>query len=974
MHAKLHWNGRSFLTCIACVICIFAVRTGTAQSGTWAVLTNQPPYPVDTLFLMTDGTVLANGDWSHGASQSWYKLAPDASGSYVNGAWTAMAVSHVPRLYYASSVLIDGRLLVSGGAVSTTGRYGRSNITTTEAYDPILNVWTYINPPAYWTHVGDAPCCTLPDGTVLLGSIDNTNTAIYNPSTDTFSAGPTKSDTTSSDESWALLPNNTVLVVESHNHPAAEKYLFSNSSFNSAGTVVADLVDPSLYRVGAAVVRPDGTAFCIGATNVTDIYTMPTDPTTQTGTWTQGPALPSGLGAEDAPAALLPDGNVLFTLGPTGTVNGPTTFFEFDGAHINQVSSTGDSTIDSSPPYYGRMLVLPTGQVMYTCGTSGDRNVYVYTPSGSASPTWAPVITNVSATLQGGGTYTLQGEQLNGLSQGTFYGDDAAAATNYPLVRLTNTSTGGVVYCRTHDHSTMGIATGSAVESTSFDVPITVPTGTYDLAVVANGIASAPVTVSATGANAATLSTVAVNPTSVAGGASSTGTVTLSAVQSVDTFVKLTSRNVTAAQVPASITIPAGQTSGTFTVTTNVVNLDTSLLVIATSANTVSTSLKVQGLSVTSFTVNPNTIPSYGEVTGTVTISGNAVGSGAVVSLSSSPLYEAYLPSTVTVPAGSNTVSFAVGAGFADNSYTVTLTATFNGGSQSTSLTVTPSDGNLADVSMSPSTVTGGSSSTGTVTVAYLQYSDTYVSLSSSNTAVAQVPSSVTIPAGQTSATFTVTTSAVSTPTTVTISAASGLNTVTGNLTVQGVTISSVSANPSSVKGGQQSTGTVTLGSPASQSMTVKLSSSRTSAATVPSTVTIPAGSSSANFTISTSAVATDTKVTITATLNGSSVKTVLTVTGPHLSSFTLNPTTVKGGNLSVGTVTIDSTSPFGETVKVHSSKPTVASVPATVTIQPGKTSATFTVTTYPVTTTTAVTISVTFNGKTLSQRLSVTP
>ena len=44
-------------------------------------------------------------------------------------------------------------------------------------------------------------------------------------------------------------------------------------------------------------------------------------------------------------------------------------------------------------------------------------------------------------------------------------------ATNYPLVRITNNSTHHVFYARTHDHSTMGVATGSATVSTNFDVP-----------------------------------------------------------------------------------------------------------------------------------------------------------------------------------------------------------------------------------------------------------------------------------------------------------------------------------------------------------------------------------------------------------------------------------------------------------------------------------------------------------------------
>ena len=75
------------------------------------------------------------------------------------------------------------------------------------------------------------------------------------------------------------------------------------------------------------------------------------------------------------------------------------------------------------------------------------------------------------------------------------FGDEYQNATNYPLVRITNNSTKHVFYARTHDHSTMGVATGTKVVSTHFDVPKTIDTGASTLVVVANGIASKPVNV-----------------------------------------------------------------------------------------------------------------------------------------------------------------------------------------------------------------------------------------------------------------------------------------------------------------------------------------------------------------------------------------------------------------------------------------------------------------------------------------------
>ena len=97
--------------------------------------------------------------------------------------------------------------------------------------------------------------------------------------------------------------------------------------------------------------------------------------------------------------------------------------------------------------------------------------------------------------LTGGVTYTITGTQFNGLSGGSAFGDESQNATNYPLVRITNGATGHVFYAKTHGNSTMGVATGSALTYTSFDVPNLIEAGASTIQVVANGIPSAPVSV-----------------------------------------------------------------------------------------------------------------------------------------------------------------------------------------------------------------------------------------------------------------------------------------------------------------------------------------------------------------------------------------------------------------------------------------------------------------------------------------------
>jgi hypothetical protein len=454
---------------------------GGIMSGTWQQLSHQPSFGAGTMLLLTDGTVLA---FQSNGKEVW-KLAPDQSGNYVNGTWTQLASMAHTRLYFASAVLADGRVLVAGGEYSDAG----SDTKDCQVYNPVLNQWATINAPAGWTAVGDAPCSMLPDGRVLLGSIGTTATAVFDPATDAFTAAAAKDDA-SSEETWTLLPDETVLSVECRNHPKAEKYVIAADKWVSAGTLPVDLVQASSIEIGPAILMTDGRLFAIGATGNTAVYTPP-PVANQVGAWASGPVFPNDaagkpLEAKDAPACLMPNGKVLCTAAPAGeggSYPSGTRFFEYDGSHLNEITGPVNAT---GPAYVGRMLLLPTGQVLYA---DGSKTVSVYSPDGAAQEDWRPEITDYPHHIRAKQTYTLRGRLLNGLSQACSYGDDATMATNYPIVRLV-TAGGHVVYCRTFDHSTMGVATGQAIESTQFKVPLGVPNGPAELCVIANGISS----------------------------------------------------------------------------------------------------------------------------------------------------------------------------------------------------------------------------------------------------------------------------------------------------------------------------------------------------------------------------------------------------------------------------------------------------------------------------------------------------
>src|SRR5947208_17061592 len=104
--------------------------------------------------------------------------------------------------------------------------------------------------------------------------------------------------------------------------------------------------------------------------------------------------------------------------------------------------------------------------------------------------------------------------------------------------------------------------------------------------------------------------------------------------------------------------------------------------------------------------------------------------------------------------------------------------------------------------------------------------------------------------------------------------------------------------NPAALTGGANSTGTVTLSAAApAGGAVVALTSNNLNAATVPASVTVAAGATTARFTVATKTVTVGTAAIITPTYNGIS-KPVGVVVNPPLVSLTLNPSVLiaRGG------------------------------------------------------------------------------
>jgi hypothetical protein len=350
------------------------------------------------------------------------------------------------------------------------------------------------------------------------------------------------------------------------------------------------------------------------------------------------------------------------------------------------------------------------------------------------------------------------------------------------------------------------------------------------------------------------------------------------------------------------------------------------------------------------------------------------------------------VPATVTVPAGSKTATFTTTPAPVTAVPRWVLVQAHYGtsaGTQARLLEVDPAPGTPTLLAIGPAgqEVIGGQSGRASVGLAMpAPAGGGVVSLSTDNPAIIQVPATVTIAEGNSAVSFAVATTPVrGLPTGGNIFATAGG--VTKSIFVTVVPdpnapplLESVSITPSSVPGGTAATGTVVFSAPApADGSSVTLSTSNSGAAIVPGVVFIPGGQTTANFTVTTFTVASDTSVTITAFFDTTRSASILVTKGSpppaSLTSITLNPSAVTGGATSLATVTLSSGAPSGgAVVALSSSNTAIATVPVSVTIAAGKTSASATVTSKSVTTTSSATITATYNSVSRSAVLTVNP
>ncbi len=522
--------------------------------------------------------------------------------------------------------------------------------------------------------------------------------------------------------------------------------------------------------------------------------------------------------------------------------------------------------------------------------TSGNNGTLPSGSTSSAAAGWD--------TVTGLGALNFQGlvNQVLGVK--------AATISSLTLSASTIEGGNGTAITGTVTLSTAAAAGGQAVTLASSSTAVTVPasvtvaagasTATFTATTSAvSAPTSATVTASVTGSSAtAALALTIPHPTSltlssssVSGGTSVTGTVTIAEKAPTAGVVVNLSSNSTTATVPATATVASGATTATFTVSTSAVTASTSATIKAasgtgsTTAGLTITALTVKSLSLSSTSVYGGTTTA---VTGTVTLSGAAPSAGVVVTLSASSTVLKISSASITIASGKTSGTFTFTESAVSAVTAVTVTASGAGSSATATCTVNPAV--LSAVSVSSTSMVGGvTNPTLTATLnAPAGPSGTVVTLGSSNTSAAKFSvSSITVAPGATTATATVTTAAVASNTSVTLTGTSGVS-KTATLTVTAPTLTGLSLSASTVQGNSSNsvTGTVTLSGPAGPSgVKITLKSSNTTVAPVTASITIAAGATSGTFSIVPTKPTANTSVTITATLGTASKTATLTVT-----------------------------------------------------------------------------------------------
>jgi uncharacterized protein (TIGR03437 family) len=378
------------------------------------------------------------------------------------------------------------------------------------------------------------------------------------------------------------------------------------------------------------------------------------------------------------------------------------------------------------------------------------------------------------------------------------------------------------------------------------------------------------------------LSSLTLTPAAVNAGDIITATIGLTGVARSGGFpVNLRTSNL-AALPPSFATIPEGSATTNVLVNTSPVATVQIGAITAQSGNvSVSAAFEVDPQTqaqLAALSVIPVSTLGGRTLQGTIGLSAGAPAGGVIVQLASDSA-AAQPPPAVPVLFNQTSASFAIPTTMVASPQRVTISATYNRVTLTSTVTLQP----LFTLTIDPNPVIGGTTATGSITLAEpAPAGGANIALTSTDSTSARVPPFVSIAMGQNFGTFTITTAQVSGGRSVTISGLYLSVTESVVLTVTpptAPTLSSIAISPDLVTGGQSTQGTVTLAAPAPVGgIRVDLSSSSLVVAQVPAFVTVPQGFTSAIFKVNTFPVPFAQTTTVTASAGGIFRSVVLTV------------------------------------------------------------------------------------------------
>ena len=349
----------------------------------------------------------------------------------------------------------------------------------------------------------------------------------------------------------------------------------------------------------------------------------------------------------------------------------------------------------------------------------------------------------------------------------------------------------------------------------------------------------------------------------------------------------------------------------------------------------------------TSLTCNPASLQSQQNSSCSVSLSANAGVGGVTVNLSSN-LPTLTIPVSVTVPASASSATFTASAGTLAADQSATITATYNSSSANASVNLV-APVLLASLACTPASLGPNSATTCTVTLTKAAPTGgATVTLSNPNPTLT-VAASVTVAAAATSGSFSATTAAITSDQSATITASlTGVSkTATLSLVVP-VVLSSLQCTATALTASASTTCTVTLSKAAPASGSVVALSDDSASLTVPTSVTVHAGFTSADFSATTRNITSDQSATITASLAGVSKTAALSLIAPvALSSLQCATTTLSANANTICTVTLSKVAPASGDVSISSDRDAVQ-VPSSVPIRSGQSRLRFEVTVAP--------------------------